>query len=287
MRKYWLFIFTCLWTVSLKAQTPVEKTLLWEISGNGLTAPSFLFGTIHLICPDDFVIGNALKKAIENTRQVAFEIDMDDPALASVMAQTMFMTGGSRLQTLLNAKDYQRLHQFFKDSLSMDITAFEHAKPFVMTGMLLSKVLGCQPKSYEVELMTLAAKQQSEVIGLETIEEQMALFDTIPYTRQASQLVAMIDSFPAAREEFRSLVSLYKSQDLPEIYALTLKSEFGLDGQNELLLFQRNRNWIERISRIIKAKPTLIAVGAAHLGGKEGVIALLRKGGYQVKAIAQ
>jgi uncharacterized protein len=287
MKKYLLALFITLWSINLKAQAPVEKTLLWEISGNGLTEPSFLFGTIHLICPDDFVIGNPLKKAVETTRQIAFEVDMDDPELMTAMTKSMFMAGGNTLQTILNAKDYRRLHQFFKDSLGMDITSLDRAKPFVMTGPLLTKVLACQPKSYEMELMTLATKQQSEVIGLETIEEQMALFDTIPYARQASLLVSMIDSLPSVKKEFRDLVKLYKSQDLPAIYALTLKSEFGLDGQDEVLLFKRNRNWIERIRKIIREKPTLIAVGAAHLGGKEGVVALLRESGYQVKAVTQ
>ncbi len=152
-------------------------------------------------------------------------------------------------------------------------------------GPLFNKVLGCQPQSYEIELMGLAGKQKSEIIGLETIEEQMAIFDTIPYVEQAKMLLAMIDSLPHAKSEFRDMINLYKKQDLPSLYALTMKSEFGMDGQDEVMLFNRNKAWINRIINIVKQKPTFIAVGAAHLGGDRGVIALLRNQGYSVRAI--
>ena len=264
---------------------PKEKSLLWEISGKGLKKPSYLFGTIHLICPADFVLSDSLKSSIEKTGQIALEIDMDDPGLMAAMTKTMFMSGDKKLTDILSEKDYNRLNQFYKDSLKMDIAAFGKAKPFMMMGPMFNKILGCEPQSYEVSLMGLAAKQKSEIIGLESIEEQMAIFDTIPYDKQAGMLINMIEKLPETKREFKGLVELYKKQDLQELYNLTLKSEFGLDGQDEVMLFKRNQNWISRIDKIVHEKPTFIAVGAAHLGGEKGVIALLRKEGYSVRAI--
>lgn len=285
MKKILLLIFPLLLSQFTKAQTPVEKSLLWEISGKGLPAPSYLFGTIHLICPVDFEITDSLKNAISKTQQIALEIDMDDPGLMAAMTKTMFMADGKTLKGILDANDYTRLNQFYKDSVGMDIATFDRAKPFVMMGPLFNKILSCQPESYEMTLVNLAANKKSEVIGLETIEEQMAIFDTIPYKQQVNMLLNMIDSLPHARSEFQDLVNLYKKQDLPALYELTMKSEFGMDGQDEVMLFKRNLNWIGRISSIIGQKPTLIAVGAAHLGGERGVIALLRKEGYKVRPI--
>jgi len=264
---------------------PKEKSLLWEISGKGLKKPSYLFGTIHLICPADFVLSDSLKSSIEKTGQIALEIDMDDPGLMAAMTKTMFMSGDKKLTDILSEKDYNCLNQFYKDSLKMDIAAFGKAKPFMMMGPMFNKILGCEPQSYEVSLMGLAAKQKSEIIGLESIEEQMAIFDTIPYDKQAGMLINMIEKLPETKREFKGLVELYKKQDLQELYNLTLKSEFGLDGQDEVMLFKRNQNWISRIDKIVHEKPTFIAVGAAHLGGEKGVIALLRKEGYSVRAI--
>ena len=285
MKKIILFLLFTASSIALKAQAPLEKSLLWEISGQGLPKPSYIFGTIHLICPADFSLSDSSKMALSRTQQVALEVDMDDPGLMGAMTKTMFMADGKTLKGILSADDYARLHKFYKDSLGMDIITFDRAKPFVMMGPLFNTVLSCQPQSYEMELMGLASKQKSEVIGLETIEEQMAIFDSIPYVQQAQMLLAMIDSLPNAKSEFRELVDLYKKQDLPALYTLTMKSEFGMDGQDEVMLFKRNNAWIGRISKIIRQKPTFIAVGAAHLGGERGVIALLRQQGYQLRPI--
>lgn len=264
---------------------PKEKSLLWEISGNRLTKPSYLFGTIHLICPTDFSLSQQLKNSIAKTEQLALEIDMDDPGLMAAMTKTMFMAGDKKLTDILSEKDYNQLKQFYNDSLKMDISMLNRAKPFMMMGPMFNKILGCEPQSYEISLMGLANSQKSEIIGLESIEEQMAIFDTIPYDRQAEMLVNMIDKLPETKKEFRELVGLYKQEDLQGLYNLTLKSEFGMDGQDEVMLFQRNQNWINRIDKMTHEKPTFIAVGAAHLGGEKGVIALLRKDGFKVRAV--
>jgi uncharacterized protein YbaP (TraB family) len=131
----------------------------------------------------------------------------------------------------------------------------------------------------------LAGKQQSEVIGLETVEEQMALFDSIPYKDQAKMIMDMINNLPAARKEFKDLVNLYKSEKINELYTMTTNSNFDLSGSEELLLQDRNKKWIARIKSEIAEKPTFFAVGAAHLGGESGVIALLRKAGYKARPV--
>ena len=167
----------------------------------------------------------------------------------------------------------------------MGLAMFEKVKPFVLMGPLFSSLLDCQPQSYETALVELAGKQQSEVIGIETLEEQMAIFDTIPYKDQVKMILMMIDSLPQARKEFRSMVGLYKSQNINELYRMTLQSDFGMEGNEEVMLFSRNKKWIPRMRKIMTSKPTFFAVGAAHLGGEKGVIALLRKEGYKLRAV--
>lgn len=272
-------------SILTRAQVPVENSLLWEISGRGLAKPSYLFGTIHLICPTDFSLSDSLKTTLARTQQVALEMDMDDPGMMAGMMKTMNMAAGNELKKLVTEQEYQRLDRFFKDSVHVGLAMFERAKPFVLMGPLFNTVLDCQPQSYEMALVELAGKQKSEVIGLETLEEQMAIFDTIPYKDQAKMLLTLIDSLPSARKEFKSLVALYKAQNISELYGMTLKSEFGMEGNEEVMLFDRNQKWIPRIRRIASAKPTFFAVGAAHLGGEKGVIALLRKEGFVVRAV--
>ena len=167
----------------------------------------------------------------------------------------------------------------------MNIAPFERAKPFMLMSILLNRVLACQPQSYELSLMSLAKKQNSEVLGLETVEEQMAVFDSIPYTAQAKMLVTLMDSLPQARREFGKMVEVYKQKDLNGLYALTMESEFEMENQQEILLNDRNKRWIPIIQKQITEAPTFVAVGAAHLGGQAGVIALLRQAGYRISPV--
>ncbi|PSL29219.1 TraB/GumN family protein [Dyadobacter jiangsuensis] len=285
MNRFLLLLVFCLSSIISRAQVPTENSLLWEISGRGLAKPSYLFGTIHLICPTDFSLSDSLKSTLARTQQVALEMDMDDPGMMAGMMKMMNMAAGNELKKLVTEQEYQRLDRFFKDSVHVGLAMFERAKPFVLMGPLFNTVLDCQPQSYEMALVELAGKQKSEVIGIETLEEQMAIFDTIPYKDQAKMLLNLIDSLPSARKEFKSLVALYKTQNINELYGMTLKSEFGMEGNEEVMLFARNQKWIPRIRRIASAKPTFFAVGAAHLGGEKGVIALLRKSGFTVKAV--
>ncbi|MGN7889415.1 TraB/GumN family protein [Dyadobacter sp. 22481] len=285
MNRVLMLLVFCVLSTTSRAQVPAENSLLWEISGRGLAKPSYLFGTIHLICPTDFSLSDSLKSTMSRTQQVALEMDMDDPGMMAGMMKTMNMAAGNELKKLVTEQEYQRLDRFFKDSVHVGLAMFERAKPFVLMGPLFNTVLDCQPQSYEMALVELAGKQKSEVIGIETLEEQMAIFDTIPYKDQAKMLLNLIDSLPSARKEFRSLIALYKAQNINELYGMTLKSEFGMEGNEEVMLFARNQKWIPRIRRIASAKPTFFAVGAAHLGGEKGVIALLRKEGFTVRAV--
>ena len=285
MKKSILLIGLTLLTFFCNAQTPKENSLLWEITAPGQSRPSYLFGTIHLICPADFSLSDSLKIAVTKTEQVALEIDMDDPAMMATMLKTMNMKDGNELKKLVSETEYSKIAQFYKDSVGIGLTMFEKAKPFVLMGPLFNSVLACQPQSYEMSLVELAGKQKSEVIGLETLEEQMAIFDTIPYKDQMKMIVMMIDSLPQARKEFKDLIALYKKQDVNELYQMTRKSSFGMEGNDEVMLFDRNKKWIPRIRKMMTEKPTFFAVGAAHLGGDKGVIALLRKEGYKVRAI--
>ncbi len=265
-----------------RAQAPTESSLLWKIEGKNLTQPSYLYGTIHLICPSDFVLTDTLKGCLQQTEQLTLEIDMDDPGMMMAMMKSMSMREGKQLKDLLDTKDYNRLTAYFKDSVGMSIAPFERAKPFMLMSVLLNRVLTCQPQSYEMSLMGLAKKQKSEVVGLETVEEQMAVFDSIPYTDQAKMLITLMDSLPQARQEFSKMVAVYKKQDLAGLYNLTLESDFEMENQQAVLLTDRNKRWIPIIEKQVAEKPTFVAVGAAHLGGEEGVIALLRKEGFSV-----
>lgn len=285
MKSLRLVLFLLLAIVFATQAQKNEKSLLWEISGNGLAAPSYLYGTIHLVCASDFVLSDSLKAKFNAAQQIALEIDMDDPAMMGKMMKTMYMKDGKKLKTLLSEADYSQLSAYVKDSLGMGIGFIEAMKPFAAMSLFYNKMLRCAPQSYEMVLMQMAQANKKEVLGLETIESQMAIFDKIPYEKQAQMLMQLVQKPQEAAAEFRDLVQIYKKQDVDELEKTMDKSSFEFEGYEDDILYNRNANWIAEITRMAAQKPTFFAVGAAHLGGKKGVLALLRKQGFRVKAV--
>jgi uncharacterized protein YbaP (TraB family) len=120
------------------------------------------------------------------------------------------------------------------------------------------------------------------VLGLETIEFQASIFDSIPYEKQAQDLVNYIDSIDKYREITLSMVEMYRKQEINNMDSLFEKSDPGMIQYLDLLLFSRNRRWVNQMAEQMPDNPTLFAVGAGHLGGEKGVISLLKKEGYTV-----
>jgi uncharacterized protein YbaP (TraB family) len=139
----------------------------------------------------------------------------------------------------------------------------------------------------EMQIMKLTKEltHPMPINGLETAAFQAGLFDSIPYAKQAKELVDYIDSADYNKAQTRELADLYNKQDLDGIEAISDKDDPGMNQYMDLLLYGRNRKWARILDTLLPNKSLLIAVGAAHLPGKQGVIELLRKEGYTVEPV--
>ncbi|KAA3638152.1 MAG: TraB/GumN family protein [Bacteroidetes bacterium] len=289
-------------TFGLKAQktadhVPTEKALLWKIDGNEMETPSYLFGTIHMIGKDDYILRESVKTALDNSSMITFEINMDDMTDMSAMlplVMKMFMKNDTTLQDLLSEEDYQVVTDHFKKSaLPLPMSFLEKMKPMFLT-MLDPEAMGSfdmgddgEIVSYEMELYALAQEQEKEIGGLETAEYQMSVFDKIPYQVQADMLVQGIKSGhdTTSMDQLQQMVQMYKDQDIQGMQEMMDDETLGVKGYEDVLLVDRNRNWIPVMGEMMGKKQVFFAVGAGHLGGEEGVIALLRDAGYKVTPV--
>lgn len=262
------------------------NTLLWEVSGNGLAKPSFLFGTFHLLCKDDIHFSDQLKNAIKMSDEVYMEMDMDDPATLLGGMLYMNMRNDTTLENLYTPEEFKRLKSYFLDTLKMPFSFLERAKPYFLIALLYPRMMNCPaPAGVEEELMKITKEDKKEIKGLETIQFQASVFDSIPYRWQAKELLKNIDSFSVYKKEFENMLSLYKSQKLDSIRILMNKSESGEQQYNDLLLESRNKNWVKQLNKIMKRESVFVAVGTGHLVGEKGLISLLRKEGYKVQPL--
>jgi uncharacterized protein len=263
-----------------------DNTLLWEISGNGLKKPSFLFGTFHLLCKDDIHFSDQLKKAMKSVDEVYMELKLDDPSIMLSGMMYMNMKNGKTLESLYTPEEYKRLENYFSDTLKMPMLLFQKAKPYFLVALLYPRMMDCpSPSGVEEELMKIAKDDKKEIKGLETMQFQASVFDSIPYEWQAKELLKNIDSFSVYKNEFETMLNFYKKQQMDSLKTMVGKSEFGSDKYDDLLLNNRNKNWVNQLKEIMKNKSVFVAVGAGHLVGDAGLISLLKKAGYNVEPL--
>ncbi len=281
-----LFTFTLavLATFSSQAQK-MENSLLWEISGNDLEAPSYVYGTIHMTC--DASLSDVVKTALENTSLLVLELDMDDPNMNTTMMSNMAMKENTNIKDLLTDEEYASLNEFVQAQFGAPLSAFETFKPFFLSAMLYTKFLDCPIQSFEGELVKVAHEQEEEVLGLETVEEQLKIFDDIPYEDQIKDLLVSIsDNLVSDKEKFQTMLELYNNQDLEGIKNIMDTDETLMMTKHiDLMLVNRNKNWISKIESFSKEQPTFFGVGAAHLIGENGVVQLLKDQGYTLTPI--
>lgn len=283
-------------TPSSSTYSTLANALLWQIDHVDWAQPSYLYGTIHIIGQEDYFLLDEVKTAFDSSTQVAFEIDMEDMMdLSSQLSLMMgaFMNDNVTLKDLMSAEEYNFVKSAFEDK-GLPMFLLERIKPMFLTILAsvdLESGLGGNAgdqgsKSYEMEFMEMAKARELEVLGLETAAYQMSLFDSIPYKEQAQMLVESLKAEEAAVNEMDIMVELYKSQDINAMVTMVGEDDEMLGKYQDILLDQRNRNWIPKISLFGANTTTFFAVGAGHLAGPSGVIHLLREAGYTLTPLS-
>ena len=218
---------------------------------------------------------------------MVLEIDMDDPAMQMKAMQRMMLKDGQTVKSMLSDEEYKKLNDFITENTGMSLDLFNGMKPFGVLSLVLAKSANCDDAvAYETEFVKIAKEQNEEVLGLETIESQIAIFDSIPYKDQLDNLLSMAEEgMDKARADLAVLDTFHKNEDLEGMFKLASETEEMTAEFSNLLLDNRNKNWIPEIGKFAKDKPTFFGVGALHLPGENGVINLLRKEGYTLTAV--
>ena len=286
-----LSLFLAVSAVSASAQ------VLYKVEGNGLTQPSYVFGTHHL-APISVIEQFGAAEPFNNSTQVVGEIDMtqDQMQMAMAMQSHMVAPTDSTLSKVIPSDEFQTVNEQFKKWApmpGMDLTMLEPMKPMVIStmvvvGMTREAMPDFNPEQQLDTWFQSTGKEQNKVvIPLETAEQQAEiLFDTTPISYQADALVEMLKNPKKALEQTKNLNDAYMAQDLAKMLQLSEEDdehpEFMI-----ALLDKRNADWLTKLPAIFKDGSTFVAVGALHLAGDKGIIEGLRKLGYTVTPVAK
>ncbi|MBD0353192.1 MAG: TraB/GumN family protein [Flavisolibacter sp.] len=288
MKKLLAGILLCCLGITVSGQS-ATNTLLWRISGKNLTKPSYLFGTIHLLCADDIILSDSLKRAIQKSDKVYLELDMDNVFEMLSVVNKMKMRNDTTLADLLTPAEYEKVKDFFtKQNSVLPFSMLEKYKPLLTASTIMQSSMACDNAVAMEQLIMREAKKQGKGIkGLETMAYQISIFDSIPYKVQAKQLFSYVENYNKKEdsEEFKELTDAYRKQQLSKLEELSIKEEAGFENFTNLLLYNRNINWVKKLQDLMTGNALVIAVGAGHLPGEKGVINLLRKAGYKVDPV--
>lgn len=274
------------------AKDTLPNALLWKIEGNGLNKSSYLFGTIHIIPKEDYFLPAGFEKAFSETENVVFEIDMaemnDMSSLMGLMGSLM-MNNGMSLDQLLTTEEYSKVSEYFEE-MGLPIFLLNRVKPMFLSvltelNMDMTDIQSDMLVSYENEIFEMAKKENKTTGGLESMEFQLSLFDSIPYQDQAKMLVDAIQNLDAPEEAYDQTNDMYKDQNIQGMVEM-INSDEGIGGFENLLLDNRNKAWIPIMESIMQTKSSFFAVGAGHLAGPSGVISLLRSKGYKLTPVS-
>lgn len=290
-----MFLFACKSTKATAQNADVlEDALLWKIERKDLSAPSYLFGTIHMIPQEDFFLPTGLEEAFDRSEKVVFEIDLDDMAdMGSMMGMmsNLLMNDGMTIEKLLSPSEYKEVADYF-EAMGMPMFLLGNVKPMFLamlaevnmdpTAMQSDDII-----SYEMELYDKANASSKPVGGLETMAYQMSLFDNISYKDQAQMLLDAVRGTNMESDMFEETVKLYKEQKIESMVSMISDPEqSGMGDIEDVLLNDRNRNWIPIMEKQMAKRSVFFAVGAGHLAGPSGVIKLLRAEGYKVTPVS-
>lgn len=264
-----------------------QAQLLYQISGNGLTRASYLYGTIHILPKDQFVLSKSLKRAFDDSKTIVMEVDLDMKGAEKIaLAQKVLLPDGKTLKDFMEEQDYTKLKMYCLDSLKWSESKFARnskLKPMFFSSILIQESMS-DMASYEMEFNKMAKKKHKETKGLETMDFQLNLFDQLPMETQIDMLK---QDYNSDMKNYDTLLTYYLKEDLENLGVLMTAETAAYPEFNQLFLLRRNQSWIAPMSDQMQKESTFFAVGAGHLSGPEGVIALLQSMGYTVTPIKQ
>ena len=284
----WLLLAGCAPAV---AEPPVP--LLWKVSDADNAV--YLLGSFHLLKPSDYPLAPGTDAAFEDAELVVFELSPDDlssPALAQAMAGAALRGDGRTLQQALPAATWKQLETHLR-SRRMDPVAMQQYDAWFVS--LLIAITEMQTAGLATDhgldrhfaQRTVAAGKPTR--GLESIDEQIALFEGMTQAQQVQSLQSTLDEVADLRGVIDEMHRLWRSGDEAGLFAATgaeMKREFP--DLYARMNRDRNQAWLPELRRLLDESDgddALVIVGAMHLLGEDGVVEGLREAGYSVERL--
>lgn len=280
--------------------------VLYSISGNGLKKESYIVGTHHLVDASFVKEIPGMDKAMKMTEQVYGELKMSEimnPDTMKMMQEALYIPDGRKIKELLDPEHFDKLNELFRNLAGVP---FDFPQIYEQMGRMRPSALESQltvlmylaehsgafdpTQALDSYFQNVALEQKKQTYGLETFEYQIKMmYQSKPVEEEVRSLNCLLDNIDYGKKQLDMLTEAYKAQDANAIdKALKMGGEIEcMDSNLDELIDVRNKNWVAKMPEIMKNRPTLFVVGAGHLFGEKGVLELLKKAGYTIKAVTK
>ncbi len=277
-------------TQPAKPATASAEPALWELKDSDTTI--YLFGTVHMLKPGITWFDDEVRAAFDRSDELVMEVvePKDPSAMNAIVTRLAVNIDGPPVSSLLSPEEKERYLQALAEN-NLPAAAMDQLDPWMVAISLsvapLVRLGYDQNLGVEKTLEKAAQEEGKAVSGLETTEQQLGYFDTLPRPAQISYLNTTVAELPEVEREFDRLIRSW-AEGKPDALAAQLNE--SLEETPEMaqrLLYARNANWTDWIAKRMERPGTLfIAVGAGHLAGKGSVIDLLGKRHFTVRRLS-
>lgn len=259
-----------------------KHSLIWKLEAEDNPHVSYLLGTMHVKDAKAFVRMTEMKECIDKCKVFATEFNLEE-ADASLTADGLNLPEGETLETLLGTKKYAKTRKIIGKAFGVDLDFFNTHIPIMASNVLTEKILSEDMQSSLDESLWMYAKEKEKIMmGIETFAEQMDILIQIPMDYQLKQLKEIAKNPKKFKKQIAKVANWFEDENIQQLYKSVRKSAGKI---KKMMLYDRNVNMAERVTKIAWEQSLCFAVGAGHLWGERGLIKLLKDEGFKVSPV--
>jgi hypothetical protein len=272
------------------APAHADGASVWSIKGKRNTV--YLAGSVHALPRDHAGLSPQLEQAYQAADAIVMEVDLDDlnPLEAvQFVAEKGTLPASQSLEQVVGADRYSRIVQL-AESIDVPELALARLEPWaaamVLTQFALMKS-GFDPElGIDMQVTARAREDGKPIDGLETVVDQLGIFDSRSLSEQTKFLVDAANDVPKMHEDLERLITAWRAGDLAALEREFNEERAQAPALYDQLLGQRNRKWLPKIEALLNAdRDYLVLVGTLHFVGRDGLLDLLARGGHKAVVV--
>ncbi|NRB37190.1 MAG: TraB/GumN family protein [Pseudomonadales bacterium] len=283
--KLFFLCFTLLFSGLSAAQTSV-----WKVSKDG--GYFYLAGTMHVLKAEDYPLPAAFETAYKDASQLILEVDLSADHAAEFqqkLSQNNFYQKGENLKSVLNDEAWQVLKTYCKER-GLPINVFMSMPiGIVVTTIAMAELmqLGISQQGVDAYFNGRAVADKKTVTGLETADQQLDFLLAMGRGDESHFVLQNLQELASLEQDIQQLRDAWRAGDIQKLDALMIQDmQKNYPDVYQQLLVQRNNNWLPKIKALVETKEIeYVLVGAAHIAGRDGLHAQLRKAGFTIEQL--